>query len=123
MKNLLKTLQFLIILSLACAALQRAGAQSTWTGGDLPNGNLNWSDSLNWSGGAPGSSSAVTFYDGVYPLTTNTQGAVNNIVQSSTTVASLNYNNNGAANDFVTTQIPSISVLTDSGNLTVGNAA
>ena len=64
----------------------------TWTGGNLGT-DMNWSDAANWSGGAPNSSSAVLFPDGAYPITTNIQGAVNNIVQSSTTISTLTYAN------------------------------
>ena len=93
----------------------------TWTGGNLGT-DMNWSDAANWSGGAPNSSSAVLFPDGAYPITTNIQGAVNNIVQSSTTISTLTYANNGAGSHFVTTQVPAGSALTVSGAVTIGNA-
>lgn len=117
MKNPTKIVALSLVASLACMTAPLANAQ-TWTGGDLPINNLNWSDANNWSGGAPGSSSTVIFNDGAFPLTTNTQGAVNNIVQSSTTISSLTYNNQD--NNFVTTLIPSGATLTISGNLSVG---
>ena len=109
---------FCALLSLACAT-QLAKAQ-TWTGGDVPNGNLDWSDANNWSGGAPGSGSTVTFPDGVWPVTTNAVGAVNNIVQSSTTISTLAFDNLASSSDYITTLIPLNTTLTDSGNLTVG---
>jgi hypothetical protein len=98
----------------------RTRAQSTWGGAGS---DQNWSTSLNWSAGGIPNNNAVTFPDGGFPITTNTQGTVNNIVQGNTQITSLTYNNNGAANDFVTTQIPSATTLTVSGNLTIGNAA
>lgn len=117
-KKISALMLFLLVCSAACLNTQA----QTWSGGDIGN-SQNWSDGANWVGGsAPGSSGAVLFPDGAYPVTTNAVGAVNNIVQSSTTVSTLTYNNNGAANDFVTTQIPSGNTLTVSGNLTAGGS-
>jgi autotransporter-associated beta strand protein len=110
-----------MFLLVCCGLSQNSRAQS-WSGGDIGN-SQNWSDGLNWTGGiAPTSSGAVIFPDGAFPLTTNAQGVVNNIVQSSMTISSLTYNNNGAANNFVTTQIPSGNTLTVSGNITAGGS-
>ncbi len=105
-----------MLLLTACAIAPLADAQN-WTGANLGT-DMNWSDPLNWGGTAPTSSSAVTFPDGAYPLTTNTQGAVNNIVDSSQTIASLTYDNLGS--DYVTTKIPAGTTLTITGGLTVG---
>src|SRR5579859_1270980 len=109
------------LLFAAVVAAQTASAQSTWSGANLGT-DMNWSDAANWNT-IPTSSSAVTFPDGAYPITTNTQGAVNNVVSANTTIASLTFANNGASGHFVTTQIPTGNTLTVNGNLTIGNAA
>jgi autotransporter-associated beta strand protein len=67
-----------------------------WTGADIPNGNLNWSDANNWSGGTP-PGNIVIFPGAPFPATTNTIGAVNNIVDQTTTIAGLIYNNTNSA--------------------------
>ncbi len=107
-----------LILTLAMSAMAAhfAGAQS-WTGAGV---DQNWSTGANWGGTAPGSGSAVTFPDGLFPVTTNVQGVVNNIVQSSTTVASLTYANFNP--DFDTAQIPFATTLTVNGNITIGTS-
>jgi autotransporter-associated beta strand protein len=114
-----RTLRLFFLLVVAGATAQLSNAQSTWTGAGA---DQNWSTVGNWTGGAPGNN-AVTFPDGAFPITTNVQGAVNNIVQSSTAITTLTYNNNGAASDFNTTQIPGGNILTVGGNLMIGNAA
>jgi autotransporter-associated beta strand protein len=112
-----KRLQSLFFAVITCAAvIQTTHAQSTWTGAGA---DQNWSTAGNWSGIVP-NNDAVTFPDGGFPVTTNVQGAVNNIVQSSTTISSLTFNN--LNNDFDTTQIPSSTKLTINGNLTVGTS-
>jgi fibronectin-binding autotransporter adhesin len=103
------------LLSVAFFFGTLAHAQSTWSGGGA---DQNWSTPGNWSGGVVPNNNAVTFPDGVFPVTTNVQGVINNIVQSSTAISSLTYNNlNG---DFDTTQIPAGVTLTVNGNLSVG---
>ena len=89
--------------------------QSTWAGAGA---NANWSTSGNWSGGVPGNTSTVTFPDGVFPITTNVQGAVNSIVQSSMTILSLTYNNQ--TTNFNTTMIPVGVALTIGNGLSSG---
>ncbi len=109
--------RLILTLAISAMAAQFATAQS-WTGGGA---DQNWSTGANWAGGiAPGSGSAVTFPDGAFPITTNAQGVVNNIVQSSTAIASLTYANLNP--DFDTTQIPFATTLTVNGNLTVGTS-
>ncbi|HSU54212.1 MAG TPA: autotransporter-associated beta strand repeat-containing protein [Candidatus Dormibacteraeota bacterium] len=115
----MKPLPLALLLSALCSTCQLANGQSTWSGAGAPV--QNWSSALNWSGGLPTSGSTVTFPDGAFPVTTNVQGAVNNIVQSSTTILTLSYNN-GPGN-FHTTQIPSGTILTVNGNVTVGPGA
>src|SRR5579862_3184158 len=66
-----------ILTAIAAFGLREsAHAQSIvkWTGADLPNGNLNWSDAANWSGGTP-PGNIVIFPGGPFPATTNTIGA------------------------------------------------
>jgi hypothetical protein len=110
------TLKPLLLLPLiACLTAQLTQAQSTWTGGGA---DQNWSTPGNWSSGIVPNANAVTFPDGAFPVTTNTLGMVNNVVQSSTTISSLTFNNLNS--DFNTTQIPSGQTLTVSGNITVG---
>lgn len=104
-----------VLVLLLCAAAESARAQSTWTGGGA---DQNWSTAGNWSGGTVPNNNTVTFPDGAFPVTTNVQGVVNNVVQSSTAISSLTYNNLNP--DFDTTQIPSGTTLTISGNLTIG---
>src|SRR5262245_7849705 len=99
----------------ACAVVQLASGQSTWSGAGT---DLNWSTSGNWSGGVPGNLSTVTFPDGVGPITTNVQGAANNIVQSSMSIASLTYNNQSA--HLATTFIPVGGTLTVTALLSLG---
>ena len=115
MKTPPQILWMIVITFLAGAIWRPALAQSTWTGAGS---DLNWSTSGNWSGGVPGNNSTVTFPDGAFPITTNTQGAVNSIVQSSMTIASLTYNNQSL--NFNTTMIPSGIALTVSGGLSSG---
>lgn len=121
MKKLNRTFRLLTLTFLATMALQLVRAQ-TWTGANIGT-DMNWSDGGNWTGGAPSSGSAVIFPDGAFPVTTNVQGAVNNIVDSSLTISTLAYNNNGAASDYVTTEIPTGNTLTVSGNVTAGPGA
>lgn len=77
-------------------------ANVTWTGADIvANGNYNWSDSANWSGGTP-PGNIVIFPNQPFPASTNAPGATNNIVDQSMTVAGVIYNgingSNGVAN-------------------------
>ena len=104
------TLQSLIVIS--CATAHLAMAQSIWTGGGA---DANWSTPGNWSSGVVPNNNAVTFPDGAFPITTNAQGLVNNVVQSSTAISSITFNNlNG---NFDTTQISSGTILTINGTL------
>lgn len=71
-----------------------------WSGHDATNGvNFDWSDTTNWMGGTPGSAANIEFFD---PGASSSQGVVNNVVNSNTTVLSLEYGN---TNGFHTTQI------------------
>lgn len=111
--------RFIALLCVSSAISLHVRAQQ-WSGGDIGNSE-NWSDGLNWVGGAaPNSGGVVIFPDGAFPVTTNTQGTVNNIVQGNMTISSLTYNNNSATSHFVTTQIPTGNTLTVSGNVTAG---
>ncbi|HSY17395.1 MAG TPA: hypothetical protein VK815_03635 [Candidatus Acidoferrales bacterium] len=117
MKKILLQLRSLTTVFAVFAIADLANAQSTWGGGGT---DQNWSTPGNWSSGGAPSSDAVIFPAGAFPITTNTQGAVNNIVQSSTAITTLNYNN--ATPQFYTTLIPSGSTLTVGGNVTFGSS-
>src|SRR5580700_7490698 len=117
MNKTLLQLHIPLIILAVFASTPLAQAQSTWGGGDT---DQNWSTAGNWSSGGVPSGDAVTFPAGAFPITTNTQGAVNNIVQSSTAITTLTYNN--TTPQFYTTLIPS-GTLTASGNVTFGNSA
>lgn len=110
----LKILVAAFIGLLACKPLL---AQTVvWSGADArDNVNTNWSDSTNWTGGVPGQLTSVCFFD---PGASSSQGVVNNIVNSNTTVLSLQYGN---TNGFHTTQINAGDTLTvtNSGSVNV----
>jgi fibronectin-binding autotransporter adhesin len=95
-----------------------AQAQSIWGGAGA---DQNWSTALNWSAGGVPNNNTVTFPDGAFPVTTNTQGVVNNIVQGNTSITSLTFNN--IVPHYDTTQIPSGVTLTLSGGITVSAGA
>jgi hypothetical protein len=63
----------------------------TFTGNDVPNGNLNWSDANNWSGGTP-QGNVVVFPAAPFPASTNAADLTNNIVDQSMTISALFYN-------------------------------
>ncbi len=111
----LTTLRRAFFVGIASALALSAEAQSTWTGAGA---DQNWSTAGNWAGGAPGNNSTVTFPDGPFPVTTNVQGVVNNIVQSDMTISSLTFNNQ--LTDYDTTLIGAGTKLTVSGNLSSG---
>jgi len=76
------------------------GAQVIWSGADvISNLNTNWSDATNWTGGTPGPSASVVFFD---QGSNGIQGVVNNIVNSNTAISTLQYGN---TNGFHATQI------------------
>ena len=114
MKKTLLQLRPFLFITFVLSIINLAQAQSTWGGGGT---DQNWSTSGNWSSGGAPAGDGVTFPAGAFPITTNTQGAVNNIVQSSTAITTLTYNN--VTPTFYTTLIPS-GALTASGNLTFG---
>ena len=71
-----------------------------WNGADAGiNVNTNWSDANNWTGGIPGPATNICFFN---PGVSATQGVVNNVVDASRTILSLQYGN---TNGFHTTQI------------------
>src|SRR5262250_1756484 len=82
LKACLKTVAVGFLIFMTCAAVPLAKAQSSWTGAGA---DQNWSTAGNWSSGVVPNNNTVTFQDGAFSVTTNVQGAVNNIVQSSTT--------------------------------------
>jgi autotransporter-associated beta strand protein len=88
------------------------GQTVIWSGVDATNNvNTDWSDPNNWSGGTPGASENVCFFNAGADAT---QGVIDNIVDVNTAILSLEFGN---TNGFHTTQI-------NSGiTLTVSNAA
>jgi fibronectin-binding autotransporter adhesin len=118
MKKILFQLRTLTAFTAVFTVVQFADAQSMWGGGGA---DQNWSTSGNWSAGGVPSSDTVTFPAGAFPITTNVQGAVNNIINTSTAITSLTYAN--AAGTFNTTLIPTGITLTDSGSVIDGGAA
>ena len=107
----------ILTIGLTLGASSSFGAIITWSGGDLINLNTNWSSTLNWSGGVvPTGTSDVKFFDvgGVA-----TAASINNIVDITTTVGSLQYGN---TNFNHTTFINSGATLsiTNTGGLFVG---
>lgn len=96
-------------LLLACAPLM---AQTVaWTGTDAASDvSTNWSDANNWSGGTPGPATNIYFFN---QGASGAQGLVNNIVDSNTTIFSLQYGN---TNGFHTTEIKTGVTLTVSNN-------
>jgi autotransporter-associated beta strand protein len=84
-----------------------------WSGYDATNNvNTNWSDSLNWSGVTPAAANSVFFYDAGGVVTVSN---INNIVDGTTTILSLQYGN---TNGNHTTLINPGVTLTVSNNAT-----
>ena len=82
-----------------------------WNGDGVAN--TNWSSSLNWLGGIPGSATNIFFYDlGAVSIA----GSINNVVDTTTTVLSLQYGN---TNNFHTTLIKPGVTLTVSNSTAV----
>ena len=107
------------LLSLVAAPLTRA-ATATWTGAGP---DQLWSDAANWSGTTP-SGNAVLFPPGAFPVTTNTLGAVNNIVSANLTCTNLTFSNatTTASSDYITTFIDPYVTLAVNGPLVVNGA-
>jgi autotransporter-associated beta strand protein len=103
-----------VTFTLASSQLVRA-ANVTWSGAGP---DMNWSDAANWSGGTP-SGNAVIFTAAAFPGSTNAAGLVNNIVDTSTTITGLTYNNFGATS-FHTTLLAPNQTLTVNGTVNVG---
>ena len=122
----MKITSFNPLMLSVCAAIlgaaqpASAAGVTTWSGGGGA-GNQNWSTAGNWTtvGGStpPASGDAVIFraLGGA-----GTPGTINNIVDSSRTIASLVFSND-IANLYHTTQIPSGNTLTVSGQIFLGS--
>jgi len=95
----------LIFLVLAgFLAVNTLTAQVVWTGAGAPN-NTNWSISANWSGGVPGPTANILFTNAGSAATVSN---INNVVDTSTTLQSLQYANSnilGLASSYHTTLI------------------
>jgi autotransporter-associated beta strand protein len=116
--NLMNKIRILALAVLTAAATMTSmGAVSLqWGAGGS---SKNWSDGNNWqpSSSSPGASDDVYFEDALYSTGyTNIPGAVNNIVDASTSVGAVNYT--AMTNHFYTTLIPAGVSLTlgDSGS-------
>jgi pectin methylesterase-like acyl-CoA thioesterase len=103
-------------MAAACMVSNAPAAPVIWSGGDLVNGNTNWSDTANWYGGAvPGSSSDVKLFDAGAVATASN---IDNLVDVSTTIGSLQFGN---TNNNHTTWITNGATLNVTGSgLTVG---
>ena len=113
MKTSLRSLPIIAVLATVFLSLPAGAATIIWSGASTPD--LNWSTAGNWVGGVePTNTDDVKFYDnGADP----TVGNINNIVNSSRGVASLQYGN---TNNFHTTSIAAGVTLTNTGNLVAG---
>jgi fibronectin-binding autotransporter adhesin len=90
----------------------------TWAGVVYTSADTNWSDRVNWTlPGVPVTADNV-YFDGT--TTVGDSLTVNNVVDTSFTINSLTYNQNGAG-AFHVTQISDGQTLTVSGPVTVGN--
>ena len=120
----------LVALPLTFGLCLSARAQHIWNAGSgTTNG---WSEPLNWNFGvAPTSADAVLFNNDAPPASTNVQGAVNNVVDVSTSVASISFTavtntgiiNGAPSTNFHTTMIPpgiTLSVVGSGTLLNVG---
>jgi hypothetical protein len=103
-----------VTFTLASSQLVRA-ANVTWSGAGP---DMNWSDAANWSGGTPSGNAAI-FTAAAFPGSTNAAGLINNIVDTSTTITGLTYNNFGATS-FHTTLLAPNQTLTVNGTVNVG---
>jgi hypothetical protein len=100
-----------------CAILLAAGPEShattiIWSG--TSGTDTNWSTAANWTGGLPGASDDVKFFNNGAVATVSN---LNNVVDASTAIGSLQVGN---TNNFHTTLIPAGQSLTVAGALQVG---
>src|ERR1017187_8265003 len=124
-KPVLVQIRALLLMSALLGAAQWSGAAgtTTWSGAGA---DKNWSTAGNWftAGGStpPATAVAVVFGVGAFPASTNTVGAINNLVGASTSIAALNYinTNGGTGNFYHTTQIAAGQTLTINGSVLVG---
>ncbi len=102
-----------ILCALALAALQTSRAATiVWSGASGTD--TNWSTAANWTGGLPGASDDVKFFNNGAVATVSN---LNNVVDASTSIGSLQVGN---TNNFHTTLIPAGQSLTVAGALQVG---
>jgi autotransporter-associated beta strand protein len=82
--------QIIVVIAVGFAATLSAQADGYWQG---LGSSLSWSDGGNWDVATPPSAGVFWFEDVLYTTGyTNAAGAVNNIVDTSTSVGALNYN-------------------------------
>ena len=100
MKNSSRRLLPLLALTNLLTVKPLLAAAVIWSGVDATgNINTNWSDANNWSGGTPGATTSIQFFNAGAASAVN---SVNNIVDTTTTVLTLQYAN---TNNFHTTLI------------------
>jgi pectin methylesterase-like acyl-CoA thioesterase len=113
MTNLKRNLQTICATSVLVSSLTSAqSATIIWSGAS--GADTNWSTAANWTGGLPVAGDDVKFFN---PGATGTVSIVNNVVDGSSTIASLQFGN---TNNFHTTLIPAGQTLTVAGGLQVG---
>src|SRR5262245_2302271 len=88
MKNSLRSLPIIAVLTTVLLSLPAGAATIIWSGASAPD--QNWSTAGNWVGGVPANIDDVKFFDGGADPTV---GNINNIVDTSRGVASLQYGN------------------------------
>src|SRR3954471_5746027 len=109
---------FLILAALAgglAVANRASAAVIVWTATNHVSPDTNWSTAANWTGGAPGSGNDTKFYD--RGAIGNAVSNLNNVVDSSVTVASLHYGNTNGSH---TTFVAPGAMLTVAGDFTAG---
>ena len=118
MNVLIRTTKTLVILITGLCLTQLASAQTTfnWTSGGGTD--TNWSTIANWDNGAATPGSLDTAIFGAAASVGNAT-TINNVVDTSTTVATLRYTNS-ITGQWHVTQIPAATTLTVSGTLTAG---
>ncbi len=115
MKRMLHPLRIAALVASPLIITHPASGQTVWSGGGGVN--KNWSATANWYSGATPSASDTALF-GV-DATVGNATTINNTVDTTTTIAALNYTNSVSGTWHVT-EIPSGVVLSVSGGMTVG---
>jgi fibronectin-binding autotransporter adhesin len=89
MKSKLHTIKSIAVLAATVSSLQLSSAQSIWNATNGVSANTNWSTAANWlPNGVPGATTIVRFVDNAAEVAA---GTINNVVDATLTVASLQY--------------------------------